>query len=63
MKNLEGNKRNAGKVFVQCSVNSKTQKTEKQVRLGVLGASGYTGSEVSAELGFSYGDRNWVCVK
>ncbi|KAL6213485.1 hypothetical protein ACLB2K_012932 [Fragaria x ananassa] len=46
VKNLEGNKRNAGKVFVQCSVNSKTQKTEKQVRLGVLGASGYTGSEI-----------------
>ncbi|KAL6211646.1 hypothetical protein ACLB2K_016869 [Fragaria x ananassa] len=45
VKNLEGNKRNAGKVFVQCSVNSKTQKAEKQVRLGVLGASGYTGSE------------------
>ena len=53
MKNLEGHKRNAGKVFVQCSVNSKTQKAEKQVRLGVLGASGYTGSEVSAQLGFS----------
>lgn len=59
MKNLEGDKRNAGKVFVKCSVNTKTQKAEKEVRLGVLGASGYTGSEVSAQLVcffFSYGD-------
>lgn len=52
MKNLEGDKRNAGKVFVKCSVNTKTQKAEKEVRLGVLGASGYTGSEVSAQLVF-----------
>lgn len=62
MKNLEGDKRNAGKVFVKCSVNTKTQKAEKEVRLGVLGASGYTGSEVSAQLVFfSYGDT--VVVK
>lgn len=47
MKNLEGDKRNAEKVFVKCSLNTKTQKAEKEVRLGVLGASGYTGSEVS----------------
>lgn len=53
MKNLEGDhKRNAGKVFVKCSVNTKTQKAEKEVRLGVLGASGYTGSEVSAQFVF-----------
>ncbi|KAK9991526.1 hypothetical protein SO802_026511 [Lithocarpus litseifolius] len=36
---------NEGKVFVKCTVNTKTQKTEKAVRIGVLGASGYTGSE------------------
>ena len=40
------NKQNEGKVFVKCAVNTKTQKTEKAVRIGVLGASGYTGSEV-----------------
>lgn len=39
-------KQNEGKVFVKCAVNTKTQKTEKAVRIGVLGASGYTGSEV-----------------
>ncbi|CAN6685785.1 unnamed protein product [Malus baccata var. baccata] len=37
---------NAKKVFVKCSVSTKTQKAEKEVRLGVLGASGYTGSEI-----------------
>ncbi|GMY05948.1 probable N-acetyl-gamma-glutamyl-phosphate reductase, chloroplastic [Fagus crenata] len=40
------NKQNEGKVFVKCAVNTKTQKTEKAVRIGVLGASGYTGSEI-----------------
>ena len=39
-------KRNASKLFVKCSVSSETQKSEKPVRIGVLGASGYTGSEV-----------------
>ncbi|KAM1242941.1 hypothetical protein ACFX2G_035248 [Malus domestica] len=37
---------NAKKAFVKCSVSTKTQKAEKEVRLGVLGASGYTGSEI-----------------
>ncbi|XP_008246004.1 PREDICTED: probable N-acetyl-gamma-glutamyl-phosphate reductase, chloroplastic, partial [Prunus mume] len=44
--NPKDKKRNVGKVFVKCSVNTKTQKAEKEVRLGVLGASGYTGSEI-----------------
>ncbi|PQQ01927.1 putative N-acetyl-gamma-glutamyl-phosphate reductase chloroplastic [Prunus yedoensis var. nudiflora] len=44
--NPNDKKRNVGKVFVKCSVNTKTQKAEKEVRLGVLGASGYTGSEI-----------------
>lgn len=44
MKAAKAEKRNAGKVFVKCSV--KAQKVEKSVRIGVLGASGYTGSEV-----------------
>jgi hypothetical protein len=35
-----------GKMFVKCAVNTKTQKPKKEVRIGVLGASGYTGSEV-----------------
>lgn len=39
-------KQNEGKMFVKCAANTKTQKTEKAVRIGVLGASGYTGSEV-----------------
>lgn len=46
--NPKDKKQNVGKVFVKCSVNTKTQKAEKEVRLGVLGASGYTGSEVVA---------------
>ncbi|KAM1233432.1 hypothetical protein ACFX2J_003137 [Malus domestica] len=44
--NLKADTRNAGKVFVKCYVKTKTQKAEKEVRLGVLGASGYTGSEI-----------------
>lgn len=44
MKVAKAEKRNAGKVFVKCSV--KAQKVEKSVRIGVLGASGYTGSEI-----------------
>lgn len=64
MKNLEGdNKRNAGKVFVKCSVNTKTQKAEKEVRLGVLGASGYTGSEVSAQLVYFFFIWGYTAVK
>lgn len=40
-------RRNAGRTaVVKCSVSSRTQKTEKGIRIGVLGASGYTGSEV-----------------
>ncbi|XP_022148643.1 probable N-acetyl-gamma-glutamyl-phosphate reductase, chloroplastic [Momordica charantia] len=39
-------KRNEGKVFVKCSVSTKAQKPQPQVRIGVLGASGYTGSEI-----------------
>lgn len=38
-------KRNVGN-FVKCLANTKTQKAEKAVRIGVLGASGYTGAEV-----------------
>lgn len=40
-------KENEGKMFVKCALNAKTQKSDKAVRIGVLGASGYTGSEVS----------------
>ncbi|KAG2705494.1 hypothetical protein I3760_05G056400 [Carya illinoinensis] len=40
------NKRKEGKIFVKCAVNTKTQKPDKAVRIGVLGASGYTGSEI-----------------
>ncbi|KAL5539515.1 hypothetical protein UlMin_045194 [Ulmus minor] len=43
---LKGKKRNVGKLLVKCSVNAKAQKAEKPVRIGVLGASGYTGSEI-----------------
>lgn len=43
---LKLKKRNAGKVFVKCSVRSQAQKPLPEVRIGVLGASGYTGSEV-----------------
>lgn len=46
MKYVKSKRRSAGKVFVKCSVNAKAQNTEKSVRIGVLGASGYTGSEV-----------------
>ncbi|EXB63562.1 hypothetical protein L484_026900 [Morus notabilis] len=45
MKYGKSKRRSAGKVFVKCSVNAKAQNTEKSVRIGVLGASGYTGSE------------------
>ncbi|XP_015874244.3 probable N-acetyl-gamma-glutamyl-phosphate reductase, chloroplastic [Ziziphus jujuba] len=38
-------KRNGGR-FVKCLANTKTQKAEKAVRIGVLGASGYTGAEI-----------------
>lgn len=40
------NKPKEGKMLVKCAVNTKTQKANKEVRIGVLGASGYTGSEV-----------------
>lgn len=40
-------KENEGKMFVKCALNATTQKSDKAVRIGVLGASGYTGSEVS----------------
>ncbi|XP_010096166.2 probable N-acetyl-gamma-glutamyl-phosphate reductase, chloroplastic [Morus notabilis] len=46
MKYGKSKRRSAGKVFVKCSVNAKAQNTEKSVRIGVLGASGYTGSEI-----------------
>ncbi|KAJ7976719.1 N-acetyl-gamma-glutamyl-phosphate reductase [Quillaja saponaria] len=39
-------KQNGGKLFVNCSLNSKMQTSQKTVRIGILGASGYTGSEV-----------------
>ncbi|XP_059428114.1 probable N-acetyl-gamma-glutamyl-phosphate reductase, chloroplastic isoform X3 [Corylus avellana] len=39
------NKPKEGKMFVKCAV-TKTQKPNKEVRIGVLGASGYTGSEI-----------------
>ncbi|KAI4298420.1 hypothetical protein L6164_031983 [Bauhinia variegata] len=35
-----------GKPFVKCSMKTTNQTSQKTVRVGVLGASGYTGSEV-----------------
>uniref|UniRef100_A0A803NPD3 Semialdehyde dehydrogenase NAD-binding domain-containing protein n=1 Tax=Cannabis sativa TaxID=3483 RepID=A0A803NPD3_CANSA len=46
MKVTKAKRRNAGNMFVKCSVNTKAQKAEKPIRIGVLGASGYTGSEI-----------------
>ncbi|KAG7035117.1 putative N-acetyl-gamma-glutamyl-phosphate reductase, chloroplastic [Cucurbita argyrosperma subsp. argyrosperma] len=50
LKILNLKKRNEGKVFVKCSMrcsmSSKAQKPQPEVRIGVLGASGYTGSEI-----------------
>ncbi|XP_023007493.1 probable N-acetyl-gamma-glutamyl-phosphate reductase, chloroplastic [Cucurbita maxima] len=46
LKILNRKKRNEGKVFVKCSMSSKAQKPQPEVRIGVLGASGYTGSEI-----------------
>jgi hypothetical protein len=52
------NKSKEGKMLVKCVVSTKTQKPNKEVRItktqkpnkevriGILGASGYTGSEV-----------------
>ena len=40
-------KQNVGKPFVKCSTKSTNQTSQKTVRVGVLGASGYTGSEVN----------------
>ncbi|PON49198.1 N-acetyl-gamma-glutamyl-phosphate reductase, type [Parasponia andersonii] len=46
MKVSKAKRRNAGKLFVKCSLTTKAQKAEKPIRIGVLGASGYTGSEI-----------------
>ncbi|KAF7840877.1 putative N-acetyl-gamma-glutamyl-phosphate reductase, chloroplastic [Senna tora] len=39
-------KRNEGKQFVTCSMKSGNNTSQNTVRIGVLGASGYTGAEV-----------------
>lgn len=44
---LKLRKRDVGKVFVKCSISVKSQNPQPEVRIGVLGASGYTGSEVA----------------
>ncbi|KAA0046005.1 putative N-acetyl-gamma-glutamyl-phosphate reductase [Cucumis melo var. makuwa] len=43
---LKLRKRDVGKVFVKCSISVKSQNPQPEVRIGVLGASGYTGSEI-----------------
>lgn len=62
MKVTKAKRRNAGKLFVKCSVNTKTQRAEKPIRIGVLGASGYTGSEVQElpEIPFGWLFKFWV---
>ena len=44
---LKLRKRSVGNVFFKCSMSVKSQNPQPEVRIGVLGASGYTGSEVA----------------
>lgn len=60
---LKLKKRNEGKMFVKCSVSTKAQKPQPEVRIGVLGASGYTGSEVaSSSLELMYSLLEEICL-
>jgi N-acetyl-gamma-glutamyl-phosphate reductase len=47
-------KHNVNKSHIKCSINSGvTTTSQNNVRVGVLGASGYTGSEVSYILSYT----------